>query len=89
MTNKQRELEQRNNELLVENWNLKHPEVPLRVRFWTGAREGEGRIGTAYTHATILSGHTPGIYIRDANDRNVGFVALSHVEAIDEVKSDA
>lgn len=82
MTKKQVELTQRNKTLVVENWNLKHPEPPVKVRFWTGVREGEGRIGNAYTEAMILGGHTPVVYIRDLEGKNIGSVSLSHVEAI-------
>lgn len=64
-------------------------EVGAIVRYWTGAREGEGKIG--YTWYRAQSGAnfgTPIVYIRErGTDRNVGAVALTHVEALtsDEV----
>jgi hypothetical protein len=61
----------------VDEWNSKHTEK-TQVRYWTGTREGEGKLGWTQTQATILGGHTAGVYIGGA-----GFVALSHVEAID------
>jgi hypothetical protein len=69
------------NELMVENWNLKTNSQPIEVRFWTGAREGEGRLGKTWTPAQMMSG-TAVVYIRDSQGKNVGAVALSHVEAI-------
>lgn len=72
------------NELLVENFNLKY-RVGISVRFWTGAREGAGRTGYTWTDAQVLGGHTAGVYVREKDtNRNIGFVALSHVEVIEE-----
>jgi hypothetical protein len=68
-------------ELLVENWNLKHP-GEVRVRFWMGAREGEGRIGKTWSEAQLLSGHTPVVYVRDLDGKNHGAVALTHIEVL-------
>ena len=61
----------------VENWNLKHaPEY--QARYWTFLREGEGKVGTVYTKAYLLGGHTPVVYIRGA-----GAVSLTHVEPLE------
>lgn len=62
----------------VDEWNAKHTEK-TQVRYWSGVREGEGKIGWTQTAATILGGHTAGVYIGGA-----GFVALTHVEAIEQ-----
>lgn len=67
-------------ELIVENWNLKHP-VGTKVRFWTFLREGEGKHGVTWTAASMLGDHTPCVYIRDCSGKNVGAVALTHVKA--------
>jgi hypothetical protein len=69
------------NDLIVENWNLKHP-TTIRVRFWTGAREAKGRIGNTFSPAQLLSGHTPVVYVRDLEGKNWGAIALTHVEPV-------
>jgi hypothetical protein len=70
------------NELIVEIWNLKHP-YPTPIRFWKGAREGEGVRGNTYSPADVLSGHTPVVYVRDLEGKNHGAIALTHVEVVD------
>ena len=50
------------------------------VRFWTGLREGQGRIGQISYDGIYQIGGTPGVYIGPVNGRAVGFVALTHVE---------
>lgn len=62
----------------VSDWNSKH-KIGTRVRYWPGMREGEGRIGTTKTEASILGGHTAGVYLSAR-----GFVALSHVKVLAE-----
>lgn len=78
---KVRELEAQNIALLVENFNLKYP-VGVTVRFWTGVREGQGRTGKTWTDAMLASHGLPIVYIRDEAGKNVGCVALTHVEVI-------
>jgi hypothetical protein len=46
------------------------------VTYWTGVREGEGKVGRIRFQAEVMGGHTPVVYID-----GVGSVALSHVEA--------
>ncbi len=60
----------------VDAWA--HPEGTA-VRFWPGAREGEPCAGVTRSAACILGGHTAGVYIAPG-----GFVALSHVEVVDD-----
>jgi len=48
------------------------------VRYWSGAREGEGKVGKVKYPAQILGGHTAVVYI----DAGVGAVALTHVEVL-------
>lgn len=67
------------NELMVENWNLRFPNPPVKVRFWKGAREGVPRLGEAWTEAQLLGGHTPVVYVRGH-----GAIALSHVEPFEK-----
>ena len=50
------------------------PQAGDRVRYWTGVREGPGKIGVATTGRRLLGGHSEGIYIHGA-----GFVAMTHV----------
>ena len=51
--------------------------VGSNVRYWTGIREGEGRLGRTTEPAGVLEGHTAVVWIDPA-----GFVALSHVEPV-------
>lgn len=62
---------------LMEEFNSNHP-IGTRVRYWPGAREGEGREGRTSSEARLLSGHTAVVFI----DNFSGGVALSHVEVI-------
>lgn len=54
------------------------------VRFWTGLREGEGRISTIKYDGVYELGGTHGVYISAVDGRAIGFVALTHVEEITE-----
>ena len=74
-------LVEQQNLLVIENWNLKH-QIGQPVRFWTGPREGEGKTGKTWSEAQLLSGHTPVVFIRDETGKNIGCVALTHVEAV-------
>lgn len=62
----------------VAAWNRKYPEG-TRVLYWPGVRAGQGLESTTYSEAEILGGHTAGVYVRGS-----GFVALTHVEAIEQ-----
>jgi hypothetical protein len=65
----------------TESFNLDNP-LGTRVRYWTGAKDGNGRHGYIWHHATVL-GHTAVAWIRvEGTDQNVGAVALTHVEPI-------
>lgn len=55
------------------------------VRFWTGMREGEGRISTLKYDGVYVVCGTQGVYISAVDGRAIGFVALTHVEEISEV----
>lgn len=52
------------------------------VRFWTGLREGEGRVGKIKYSGVYECGGTQGVYIGPVDGRAIGFVALTHVEEI-------
>ncbi|UJR81440.1 hypothetical protein [Sandaracinus amylolyticus] len=63
----------------IEWTDAAHP-VGTRVRFWTGLREGPGRVSTTRAPAACMSDHAS-VWITGV----AGSVALSHVEVIDEV----
>jgi len=49
------------------------------VRYWVGVvREGDGLTGETRTHAHLLGGHTPVVWITGA----ASCIALTHVEAV-------
>ena len=58
-----------------DEFNAKHP-VGTPVRYWTGLREGEGRVGKTRSSAEVLSGHTAVVWVEGCR----GCVALTHVE---------
>lgn len=60
---------------LADLWNKRFP-VGTPVRYWTGAREGMGKVGTTRTEASVLGGHSAVVWI----DGHSGCVGLSHVE---------
>lgn len=60
---------------LVAKWNERFP-VGTQVRYWTGVREGSGKVSVTRSEAEVLSGHTAVVWIKDVS----GCVALSHVE---------
>lgn len=60
----------------VDAFNAAHP-VGTRVRFWTGLREGEGKVSTTRSDAQALSGHTAVVWLTGVS----GCVSLSHVQA--------
>lgn len=59
------------------DWNERHP-AGTPVRYWPGAREGEGRQGVTRDEASTLCGIAV-VWIKG----HAGCVALSHVEAIE------
>jgi hypothetical protein len=65
----------------VLRFNAEH-NIGTPVRFWTGVREGQGRVGTTWTEAQIMGGHTSVVYIRDLFGKNVGSVSLTHVDLL-------
>lgn len=60
----------------VDAFNAAHP-VGTRVRYWTGLREGDGKVSTTRSEAESAGEHTAVVWI----DGVRGFVALSHVKA--------
>lgn len=61
---------------LVEAWNARRP-VGTPVRYWTGAREGEGKLSKTTHAAVLVSGHTAVVWV----EGEPGWITLSHVEA--------
>jgi len=64
-------------ETLAAKWNRTFP-IGTRVRYWTGAREGIGKVSSTRTEASVLGGHTAVVWIEGC----VGCVALSHIEPL-------
>ena len=64
-------------EAIAFKWNRMFPGGGIHVRFWTGAREGIGRISTTRGEAEIMCG-TAVVWIEGVS----GCVALSHVEPL-------
>lgn len=52
--------------------------VGTRVRYWRGARDGDGLVGKTADKAYVLSGHTAVVHIEGCS----GCIALSHVEVL-------
>lgn len=53
-----------------------------RVRFWSGVREGEGRLGTIKYDGVYEIGGTASVYIRSDDGKLSSAVAISHVEIV-------
>ncbi|MGV9383625.1 hypothetical protein ACWDRB_47965 [Nonomuraea sp. NPDC003707] len=60
---------------VVTEWNARVP-VGTPVRYWTGARQGEGKPSRTCTAAHLLEGHTPVVWV-DGEGR---CIALTHVQ---------
>jgi hypothetical protein len=60
---------------LAAKWNKYFP-IGTRVRYWTGVREGSGKVSITSTAAEVLGGHTAVVWIEGCS----GCVALSHVQ---------
>ncbi|TMR21311.1 hypothetical protein ETD85_51105 [Nonomuraea zeae] len=63
---------------VVTEWNARVP-VGTPVRYWTGARQGEGKPSRTRTAAIVLSGHTPVVWVEGEGS----FIALTHVQPTD------
>lgn len=59
----------------IYRFNASHP-VGTEVRFWTGLREGEGKMSKTRTAASVLGGHTAVVWVEDHG----ACIALSHIE---------
>lgn len=62
---------------VVAAFNAANP-VGTPVRYWTGAREGEGRTSVTRTEAQVLSGHTPVVWV----EGHGACIALTHVQPV-------
>ena len=58
-------------------FNRAYP-VGTPVEYWTGAREGVGKVSRTRSIATVLGGHTAVVWVAG----EAGCIALSHVEPI-------
>jgi hypothetical protein len=73
-------------EKLVKEWNQKHP-PGTRVRYWPGARHGDGTPGKTIGEAYVLEGHTAVIGCEaDDGTGGHGCLALTHVDPISQTE---
>jgi hypothetical protein len=56
-------------------------ELPIGtpVRYWTGYREGAGRLGRTRTTVQLLGGHTPVVWVED----EASCIAMTHIEPVE------
>ena len=59
----------------VQAWNARHPGEGHCVRVWMGYLSSEYAMAVTTSPATVLGGHTAGVYVTPG-----GFVSLAHVE---------
>ena len=66
-------------EALAARWNRQFP-VGTRVRYWTGVREGVGRVSVTRSEAEVLGGHSAVVWV----EGHSGCIGLSHIEPMPE-----
>lgn len=64
----------------ADRFNKKYP-VGTEVRYWTGLREGEGKVSKTRARAAVMSDHAS-VWIEGV----AGSVSLSHVEPVQKVR---
>jgi len=74
----------------VHEWNhwfeFRHlPVLDAPVRYWTGAREGDGQLGTTRTGAQVLGGHTAVLWVHEHS----ACIALTHIQNLTTRYTDA
>jgi len=62
-------------ESIVNRFNQKNP-IGTPVRFWTGVKEGEGKLSKLRAPAEVFGGHTPVAWVDDHG----ACIALTHIE---------
>ncbi len=62
-------------------WNETYGPFSRQVRYWKGAREGEGQTSATRTPAQVLSGHTAVIWVKAEG----ACIALTHIEVLDDL----
>ncbi len=62
---------------LAHKFNQSFP-IGTTVRYWTGTRDGIGKVSRTKTDAQVIGGHTAVIWLDDES----GCIALSHVEPL-------
>ncbi len=62
----------------VQEFNEHNP-IGTLVRYWTGAREGEGKLAKTDSAAHVLGGHTAVVWLAGVS----GCIALTHVEPVE------
>lgn len=61
----------------ADAWNRTYP-LGTMVRYWTGAKLGEGKQARTRAPAQTLSGHTPVVWV----EGEATCISLDHVEAV-------
>jgi hypothetical protein len=61
----------------VAKWNERFP-IGTPVRYWTGLREGIGRVSTTRTEASVSSSQTAVVWL----DGVSSYIKLSHIEPL-------
>lgn len=70
---------------LADKFNRQFP-VGTRVRYWTGAREGMGKVSVTRSEAQVLGGHTAVVWVDGYRDGDPpACIALSHIQPLPEV----
>ncbi len=67
----------------VAAWNA-DVRIGARVRYWTGARHGDGRISATRTRAQVLGGHAAVVWV----DGEPSCIALTHVDLINDSREE-
>lgn len=62
-------------------WNDTYGPFSRQVRYWKGAREGEGQTSATRTSAQVLGGHTAVIWVKGEG----ACIALTHIEILDDL----
>jgi hypothetical protein len=67
---------------VVDHWNEQHP-VGTSVRYWTGDRQGDGKVSRTRSRADLLGGHTAVVWV----EGHGACIALSHIRVLTEAEA--
>lgn len=66
----------------ANGFNERFP-IGTPVRYWTGVREGEGKVSKTRTEAQVLGGHTAVVWVED----EASCIALTHVRVLADAEA--